>query len=75
MKHWRVSKEETITFVVYVRAETRDEAIQLASQNFERYDSWISSPTTEEVDEEEFTEHSTQTSNPDPGAAWGPYTT
>lgn len=54
MKYWRVEREESITHVVYVHAESREEAFLLAEGNYEEWNSCFSGPWAEEVSEEEF---------------------
>lgn len=56
MKYWRVECEECVTHVVYVHAESKEEAILLAEGKYERRNSWFSGPWAEEVSEEEFKE-------------------
>lgn len=56
MKYWRVEREESITHVVHVQAESKEEALILAEGKYERRNSWFSGPWAEEVSEEEFKE-------------------
>jgi len=56
MKYWRVEKEEYVTHVVHIQAETSEEAIKLAEGQFKSYNSWYSKPWVEEMSEQEFLE-------------------
>ena len=56
MKYWRVEREEVITQVVHVQAETEEEAIGLAKGKYLNYNSWFSSPCASEMTEAEFWE-------------------
>jgi hypothetical protein len=58
MKYWRVEREESITHVVHVQAESREEAILLAEGKYERRNSGFSGPWAEEIAESEFREES-----------------
>jgi len=54
VKYWRVEREEYVTRVAHVQAESKEEAILLAEGKYERRNSWFSSPWAEEMSEEEF---------------------
>ena len=56
MKYWRVVREECITHVVHVQAESKEEAILLAEGKYERRNSGFSGPWAEEMSEQEFKE-------------------
>ena len=56
MKYWRVEREEYVTQVVHVQAETREEAIGLAEGKYANYNSWFSQPWVEEMTEAEWKE-------------------
>ena len=56
MKYWRVEREEHVTQVVHVQAETREEAILLAEGKYVNYNSWFSRPWTSEMTESEWKE-------------------
>ena len=56
MKYWRVEREEYVTQVVHVQAETREEAIGLAEGKYVNYNSWCSKPWVEEMTEAEWKE-------------------
>lgn len=56
MKYWRVEREECVTQVVHVQAESKEEAILLAEGKYERRNSWFSGPWVEVVSEQEFKE-------------------
>ena len=49
MKYWRVEREEYVTQVVHVQAETKEEAIRLAEGKYVNYNSWFSKPWVEEL--------------------------
>lgn len=53
MKYWRVEREEYVTQVVHVEAETKEEAIGLAEGKYVNYNSWYSKPWVEEMTESE----------------------
>lgn len=56
MKYWRVEREECITQVVHVQAESKEEAILLAEGKYERRNSGFSGPWAEEISALEFRE-------------------
>lgn len=56
MKYWRVEREEYVTHVVHVQAETKEEAILLAEGKFERMNSSFSQTWVDEMSEGEFKE-------------------
>ena len=56
MKYWRVEREEVITQVVHIQAETKEEAIALAKGKYLNYNSWFSSPCASEMTAAEWKE-------------------
>ena len=56
MKYWRVEREEYVTQVVHVQAETKEEAIALAEGKYVNYNSWCSWPWVEEMTKAEWKE-------------------
>lgn len=56
MKYWRVEREEYVTQVVHVQAETREEAIGLAEGKYVNYNSCFSNPWVEEMTKAEWKE-------------------
>ena len=54
MKYWRIEKEETVTYVAHVIAETKEDAIIAAKYKYERYDSSMSRPDASEVSKAEY---------------------
>jgi hypothetical protein len=56
VKYWRVEREEYVTQVAHVQAETKEQALLLAEGKFERWNSWFSRPWFHEMTEREFKE-------------------
>jgi len=54
MKYWRVEREEYVTHVVHLQAETKEEAIALAEGRYVNYHSSFSKPWVEEMTEAEW---------------------